>query len=70
MEYKKKIIRDNNTMDTKKILNYLKLGSLNRGITKRDIITVIVLFIVLRVIMYAINPTTTGSQSLSFLNHL
>ena len=35
MEYKKKIIRDNNTMDTKKILNYLKLGLLNRGITKR-----------------------------------
>ncbi|MGA2677321.1 MAG: hypothetical protein ACLQG5_00655 [Methanobacterium sp.] len=57
-------------MDTKKILNYLRLGSLNRGITKQDILTVVVLFILLRIIMYALNPTTTGSQSLSFLNHL
>ncbi len=56
-------------MDTKKILNYLKLGSLTRGITRRDIITVIVLFIILRFIMYIINPSTS-LHPMNFLNHL
>ncbi len=56
-------------MDTKKILNYLKLGSLNRGITRRDILTLIVLFIILRLIMYLLNPTT-GTHSLNILNQL
>jgi hypothetical protein len=56
-------------MDTKKIFNYLKLGSLKRGITLRDILTVIALFIILRLIMYVLNPST-GFYSMNFFNQL